>query len=405
MSIILPNTSSHWLYNHIELEQYMMFANQPQKVLVVDDNKHNCELVRALLDDDGFEVATANDGASALEIFEVEQPALVLLDIMMPGMNGYEVCERIRRLPDGEDVGIVFLTALDDYGSYQRAVEAGANDFLTKPINGDELLMRTRSLLWVYQLRDEIEQGTYLLRQQRESMLSLQRTKDEMTGFLVHDIKNMLASLISNAQYLERQLDEHELLRDAASDIVEVGNTMKKLTHDVLELDRGEDGVLVVRRTPVDLGSVLEELCHNFKRNLQISDQDNPPRVTADILDELRCEVDEDLIVRMVENLLDNAAKYAPDGSAITVSARWDNEHVRIEVRDEGPGIAPDYRDQVFKKYFRIKDGRSGTGVGLAFCRIVALEHGGSIWIEENEPSGCVVCTQLRAQSGAVGHE
>lgn len=372
----------------------MPFASQnQQRILVVDDNDQNRQLAQAILEADGFEVTTAEDGMSAIAEFVSHEPDLVLLDIMMPGMNGYDVCRKLRQLPGGRDVGIVFLTALDDCASYQQAIDAGGNDFLTKPLNADELLMRSRSLIWMNQLRNEIERGVHLLRQQRNSALSLQRSKDEMTSYLVHDLKNMLASLLSNAQYLEHQLKEEPLLQEAAQDIMEVGNSMKKLTDGLLEIGRGEDGTLVIHRESVDLGALLSSVCDAFERHLP--DQDLV--LVRDFPESLVVQIDEDLLVRAIENLLDNARKYAPDGSAITLRASYSNARLTMKVLDAGLGIAPEYRDQVFKKHYRIKDGKDGTGLGLTFCRVVALKHEGAIWIEENDPQGCVVCMEIPA--------
>lgn len=374
-----------------------MLTKSSHKILVVDDNAQNRQLVQAILEADNLTVATSEDGKSAVADFLAFEPDLVLLDIMMPGMNGYEVCRRLRSLPGGGDIGIVFLTALDDYGSYQQAIEAGGNDFLTKPINADELLMRTRSLLWINELRDEIDRGVHLLRQQRNSTLSLQRTKDEMTSYLVHDIKNMLASLLSNAEFLQRQLGDQPMLEEAAADIKEVGYSLKKLTDGLLEIGRGEDGTLVVKRGRVELSAVLSGLCDSFERYANGSSDESEPLIVRDFPDSLPVDIDEDLFVRAVENLLDNAHKYSPEDSKITLGARIKDARLLIEVRDEGPGIAPDYRENVFKKHYRIKDGKDGTGLGLAFCRMVALKHEGTIWIEGNEPTGCTVCMEVPA--------
>ncbi len=175
----------------------------PPTVLVVDDNRDNRALVEATLEDEGFRVVQADSGEAALRAFAAERPDCVVLDVQMPGMDGVAVCRRLRELPGG-DVPIVFVTAQRDLATFDRAVAAGGDDFLTKPVRPSELLARVRSMVAMRRMAAERSALYDEVKRQRDALIRVQLQKEQMTAYLVHDLKNPVNAIALHAQIVRR---------------------------------------------------------------------------------------------------------------------------------------------------------------------------------------------------------
>jgi signal transduction histidine kinase len=369
-------------------------ASRVQRILVVDDNRANLQVAEGHLVAAGYAVTLAESGMQGLALAQSHPPDLVLLDILMPGIDGLTTCRRLKELPLTRDIPVVFLTALSDLGSHQRALESGADDFLTKPINRTELLIRVRSLLWMKRLRDELSQGYDLIRSQRDALLRAQRQKEELAALVVHDLKNPLAAILANVQYLvgaQHLLGED---REALLDVFSSAQSMHRMVMNLLDISRSEDGSLVPRLIDIDCKQLVEDACNTVRRR---SDE-RRIRITHDVTTPT-VQADGDLIRRLLENLLDNGIKYTPAGSTIHVMVHTVNERfMELRVLDEGLGIAPEHREAIFEKYIRLDENpehNSSRGLGLAFCRLAAEAHGGRIWVEPNPLRGSAFCVQL----------
>ena len=367
-----------------------------QKILVIDDNTANCQVAEGHLVAAGYAVSLAENGKDGIALFREWRPDLVLLDILMPGMDGFETCLHLKSLPKGRDVPVVFLTALGDLGSHQKAIESGADDFLTKPINRTELLIRVRSLLWVKRLKDELSVGYELIQSQRDALIHAQRQKEELSALVVHDLKNPLSAILANTQFLLEGASLNATDRVLLQDVESSAESMHSMVMNLLDISRSEDGTLLPRFSEVDIHALIEEICEATRmrcerRNMQVT-------FVADIS---TVRADRDLLKRLIENLFDNGLKYTPPGGKIHVQVQTvNNQFVEIRVNDAGPGVPEKYRERVFEKYFQIdKDVevqvRNSRGLGLAFCRLAAEAHGGRIWIEDNQPKGSSFCVHL----------
>ncbi len=373
------------------------------RVLVVDDNLPNREVAEGHLATAGYQAIQAEGGAEALQLIEQHRPDLVLLDVLMPGMDGFETCRQIRMLPVVGDTPILFLTALGDLGTHKQALDSGADDFLTKPINRTELLIRVRSLLRIKQLGDELKNNYDVIRSQRDELLAAQRQKEELTALIVHDLKNPLSSILSNAQFV---LGRHQLgadERESLTDVVSASQAMVRLVMNLLDISRSEDGALVPHVTEFDLPTLLGEVCKEMGRRLEDKDQRLAPTLSPEVR---MLRGDRDLIRRVLENLIDNAYKYGPRHTTIGIDvwpATMDDgaePAVEIRVRDEGEGIPVSYRQMIFEKYGRVEGragnaGRSSHGLGLVFCRRAVGVHGGAIWVEDGVARGGCFCVRL----------
>ena len=378
-------------------------AERPATILVVDDNLQNREVAEGHLGGAGYNVIQAESGEEAIPLLETRRPDLVLLDVLMPGMDGFETCRTIRLLPEVGDTPVLFLTALGDLTTHKAALDSGADDFLTKPLNRTELLIRVRSLLRVKRLGDELRRNYDVIRSQRDALLAAQRGKEELTALIVHDLKNPLASILSNAQYV---LGRHGLIsddRDAISDVVRASQSMMRLVMNLLDVSRSEDGALTPQVTEFHLPTLVSEVCSEMGRRVEDKGQ-RLALLVAPGVDRQRG--DRDFIRRILENLIDNAYKYGPRHASIAVDLRPAlmegglEPAVEIRVRDEGEGIPAAYRQLIFEKYGRVEtprpDGaRNSHGLGLVFCRRAVAVPGGAIWVEDREGGGGCFCVRL----------
>ncbi|WP_437605206.1 response regulator [Sorangium sp. So ce834] len=364
------------------------------RVLVVDDNEQNRALAQATLEDDGYEVVLAVTGEEGIQQFERHRPDCVLLDVRMPGMDGFAVCARIRALPGGESTPIVFLTALRDVDTFDSALRAGGDDFLTKPVRTSELLARVQAALRLRRLGAELREHVELVRQQRDALMRLQLQKEQLTAFVVHDLKNPVSSMDLHAQFLLRDRALPEPARDSARQIRDQARSLLRLIYNLLDISKSEEGRLAPERARVDLRALVHEAfaaldLRASSGSVALREAVEAPAVQAD----------PDLLRRTLENLLENAILHAPAGSAVTVSAAKDGDAVEIRVADAGPGVPAEMRARVFDRFVQLGGGdealhRAGRGLGLAFCKMAVEAHGGTIRIEDNAP-GAIFCVRL----------
>jgi signal transduction histidine kinase len=378
-------------------------VDPPATVLVVDDNLQNREVAEGHLVGAGYDVLQAEGGAQALTSLQERRPDLVLLDVLMPGMDGFETCRRIRALPEVGETPVLFLTALGDLETHKAALDSGADDFLTKPLNRTELLIRVRSLLRIKQLSDELRRNYEVIRTQRNALLEAHQQKEELTTLIVHDLKNPLSSILSNVQYVLGRGVAIGEERDALEDVTRASQAMVRLVMNLLDVSRSEDGALVPQVTEFDLPALLAEVCSEMGRRIEDKEQRLSLEVAAGIAP---LRGDRDLIRRLVENLIDNAYKYGPRRATISIdllAATMDDgaePAVEIRVRDEGEGIPTAYRQLIFEKYGRFErsgghEARTSHGLGLVFCRRAVDVHGGAIWIDDGPGRGGCFCVRL----------
>ena len=370
-------------------------------ILVVDDSAQNRMLAEAHLTAAGYEVGLAEDGSLALAAFTARTPDLVLLDILMPELDGIETCRAIRKLPGGADVPVVFLTALDDAGTYRAALASGADDFLSKPSSRVELLLRVRSLLRIKRMGTEIKASLATIASQRDALVRLQEQQALLSALVVHDLKNPLAGILANLEYVEGAAGLDSECREAVADGLQSAQAMHRLIMTLLDIGRAEEGTLTLLPSDIDLVALVEQIRsdhrhHLAARDLSLAVELAVPRIFGD----------DDLLHRLLENLVDNAIKYTGRGTTITVRSRRDDAGaVVVQVIDQGPGVPLEQRERIFEKYQRLESqgplARTSRGLGLVFCRLAAEAHGGRIHVEDAAPRGVAFCVTLPQTGGA----
>jgi signal transduction histidine kinase len=362
-------------------------------ILVVDDNEANRLLARDTLESEGYTVIDAEGGARGVELFNERQPDCVLLDVRMPGVDGFAACEKIRALPAGRETPIIFLTALRDVDTFDRALQVGGDDFLGKPVRPAELVVRVKSALKLRRLSSELQEHYSLLKHQRDDLMRLQLQKERLIAFVVHDLKSPVNNMDLHAQLLLRDKSLPTSVKQAASEIRAEAMHLNRLILNLLDLSKGDEGKLTATRRDIDLralvAGVLAELALNAEAR-QVT------FVTALEVEHLLA--DEDLMRRLLANLVENAIRHAPTGSAVTIAGRRAGDATELRVSDVGRGIAQELREKIFDPFVQAEAtgslSRSGRGLGLAFCRLAALAHDGRIWIEDGNP-GAVFCVSI----------
>jgi signal transduction histidine kinase len=375
----------------------------PAKILVVDDNEANRLLAQNTLEDEDYRVVLARGGAEGIALFEQEQPDCVLLDVRMPDLDGFAVCERIRALPKGSETPILFLTAQRDVDTFDRAVRVGGNDFLTKPIQPTELVIRVKSALKLRRFGAELREHYDVLKQQRDELLRLQLQKERLMAFVVHDLKNPVNSMDLHAQLLLRDQGLPQRARESAAAIRTDARQLTRMILNLLDLSKADEGRLSPKLIDVDLpgmvNEVLSDLALNAEgRQVALQSSIEVERVTAD----------EDLFRRTLTNLVENAIRYAPAQTSVTVTAVPVDAGIELRVADAGRGIPPELHEKVFDPFVQADSGgeypaaRAGRGLGLTFCKLVVEAHGGRIWVEDAKP-GAVFCAMLPICLGGSG--
>lgn len=364
------------------------------KVLVVDDNAQNRALAQAALEDEGYVAILAASGDEGIRAFEAERPDCVLLDIRMPGMDGFEVCTRIRALPGGADMPVIFLTALRDVDTFDQALRAGGDDFLTKPVRPTELAIRIQTALKLRQMSAELRTHYDLVRHQRDDLMRLQLQKERLTAFVVHDLKNPVNSMDLHAQLLLRDRELPERARESVRAIRSEARSLLRLVLNLLDISKSEEGQLVPRPSTIDLDALVADVLEAHQLEAQ-----NAGLRLESAIEARSISADPDLLRRVLENLLDNAMRHAPTGTSVRITSARYAGGVELRVADRGPGIPPEMREKIFERFVRVESGervvtRTGRGLGLAFCKLSVEAHGGRIWVDDGEP-GAVFCVWL----------
>lgn len=358
-------------------------------ILVVDDNAENRALAQAILEDEGHHVGIAKCGADAIELAASTAFDCILMDVRMPNIDGIEACKRIRAQARGEAAAIIFLTAQRDVETFDRALAAGGDDFLTKPYRPDDLLVRVQTAIRLRRLAAERSALFAELKQQRDRLQRVELQKEQLVAFLVHDLKNPVNAIDLYAKLVQRAAGDPDRVRTAAGKIADETRTLARMITNLLDISKADEGRLVPARVATNVAELIEHVIEELAPRAQAIDvrfEIDAGTTTA--------MIDPDLVGRTIANLVDNAIRHAPEGSRIRIAAKADGAGVEIRVADEGSGVPLEQREIVFERFHSSGTQRANRGLGLAFCKLAVEAHGGRIWIEDAAP-GAVFCMQL----------
>lgn len=362
-----------------------------ERLLVVDDSPQNRLVATGHLEAAGYEVLNASSGEEALEMLATERIDLVVLDVLMPGLGGFETCRRIRATPAIADTPILFLTALGDREATTPAIEAGGDDLLPKPFHRSELLLRTRALIRQRQTTRQLERALHEVAEQNEALRRVEHDKRRISQLIVHDLKGPISAAMANAELLRHTVSADDT--EVVGDIVIAMQQLDRTARDLLDLSRAEVGELTPRMEPISLVDLAGEVVSAMRGIARWTDVSLDLDVRVD-----QVSADRELTRRLLQNLVHNAIKHAPRGTSVRIAASLDGETLVLRVSDAGPGVRPEDTERIFEIFVTLDQDalRSGShGLGLAFCRLAAEAHGGSIWVEAQEGAGAAFCVRL----------
>ncbi|MFH1414987.1 MAG: hybrid sensor histidine kinase/response regulator [Elusimicrobiota bacterium] len=362
-------------------------SKKKQSILIVDDEKKNLDLLEAFLTPHGYEVIKAVSGESCLDTLNNRKDiGLALLDVMMPGKDGYAVCREIKENEETKFLPVVMVTSLGEKDDKIRSIDAGADDFLTKPVDKHELSARVKSLLRIKTLHDDLEKSY-------EDLKRVEQLKEDLSKMVAHDMGNILTGISVS---LELMADEEDLSPEIRDDLVQAQSSsseLLELSSNLIDISKMEEEKLQLEMEGIDLTDIIsqcvDKLIYVARQNkIQIKpiDKDKPAVVRADRI----------IIRRVITNLLNNALKYAGQGGTVTVqTVKKETEeggYIEVSVADTGIGIPEEFHQKIFEKYSQIDtklEGiRRGKGLGLTFCKLAVEAHGGKIRVESESEKG-----------------
>ena len=358
-------------------------------VLVVDDTVENLRVLSDLLGEQGYEVRAVTSGRQALQAVDHDPPDLILLDITMPDMDGFEVCRRLRATERSKDVPVIFLTALTATADKLRAFDAGGVDYVTKPFQFEEVLARVRTHV-------ALRRAQTALADSYKGLRALEQLRDDLVHMIVHDMRSPLTALQIDLNLLKgpaAALDD--VSRQGLQAAVDSVKALNRMANDLLDVSRLEEGKMPIDRAEWDLTQIASEV-RSALRNI---DHERP--IDIETAGPVRATCDGSLVRRVLENLVSNGIRHTPAGSRIRISLASDRGRVRVEVHDQGRGVPPEAREKIFEKFgaLQARHDRSyhSVGLGLAFCKLAIRAQGGTIGVDSGVPAGSTFWFELPA--------
>jgi signal transduction histidine kinase len=350
-----------------------------EKILIVEDEPDVAELIRYNLEKETYRTVVAYSGAEALKAAEVHAPDLVLLDIMLPDLSGWEVCRILRDSPKSHSIPILMLTALSSEEARVKGLTLGADDFVTKPFSIKELLLRIRKM---------IDRHTTL-----RSLLETEKEKDLSLRYLVHELKNSVTVIGGFSALALRKRDPENYL----GRITAVAKHADSLLNDASLLSRLEMRGGSLPMDSVDLGALIEEAVDSFRdlakqRQIEIAFEEKASSMVQGNASAVR---------QVLINLLSNAVKFNRDGAKVCIRLREEMAWIHLSVKDEGCGIPPDEMPRIFDRFYRAPGSRQikGTGLGLYIAKLLVEAMAGKISVESTPGAGSTFTVSLQKQS------
>lgn len=366
-------------------------------ILVVDDTPQNLSLMCELLEQD-YTLKLATSGARALKIATASTPPdLILLDIMMPEMDGYEVCRQLKADPATADIPVIFVTALAEIENEEQGFALGAVDYITKPVSPSIVHARVRTHIHIKDTRDHLEQRNRDDRERFEQaigqQMQLSAFKSSYLSMATHEFRTPLTSILSAQDLLLNSADKlpAEERTEMLNEIGQAVQRMMDMIDDVLEMGRAEDNLSKLTPKPLDLAALLRHIAGEVSTATALRGTHPVSRIHLDVAPDASMIVaDERLLRHIFGNLLFNAVKYTLDGSDVRVTVTRTDDGIRAEVSDSGIGVPAADIVKLFSTFFRASNvGKiPGTGLGLAIVKRAVDTHGGQVEVISEQDQG-----------------
>ncbi len=353
------------------------------KILIVDDVVSNVLLLKILLTNEKFQVCTANCGNMCIEQAKAEKPDLILLDVMMPDISGFDTAVILKKDPNTADIPIIFLTALNNPSDLVHGFQVGANDFLTKPFNKEELVVRVMHQITLVAAKR-------LIQKQNEELRATISNRDKMYSVIAHDLRSPMASIRMVLNLVVSAMSP-DAIGQELYELLDKANRESEECHDLLDnllkWTKSQTGRLNVVLQDLDLNDIVPGVVDIFEMIAQTKNIELRYQGTAT---PLVVRADNDMLKTIVRNFMSNAIKFSPEGSFIEIKMKEEGNFAIVSVRDHGVGIAPDRLDSIFHKGETTygTGGEEGSGLGLQLCADFARKIGGDVMVESELGQG-----------------
>ncbi len=369
------------------------FKEERATILIADDNPDNLKIVAQILSICNYKIVIATNGEEAVELTRRTSPDLILLDVMMPKMDGFEACRIIKSDPGYKDIPVVFITALNDSGSLVKGFESGGVDYITKPFNKDELIRRVTTHVNLKSARDKLEHTA-------KHLAELNSLKDKMFSVIGHDLRSPLGSVKMTLEFLASTIEEKDDMGELVGIMLKATDDVFSLLENLLGWARTQSGNLSIIPETLNVNDLVSGIYFLNKgsieqKQLQYNSAiDGGHTIWADL----------GIMKIVIRNLVSNAIKFTPEQGSLNITSESGGDKTRIIVADTGVGIAEDVLPQIFdplKHYTSYgTNNESGSGLGLTLCKELVERSNGKLWVESEVGKGSSFFIEL--PSGTV---
>jgi len=358
-------------------------ATDGPKILIVDDTPANIDILDLFLEKEGYKISIAQSGESALDLAYRILPDLILLDVMMPGIDGFETCRRLKSSDKTKEIPVIFITARNEPADIVKGFSVGGVDYITKPFSQEEVCARVHLHLKLKTLMAALET-------KNQKLAELNELKNKFLGMASHDLRNPISTIQGFSKIL---LDHGETLGEDTKieflqSIHKVSNDMLTLLDDLLNISTIESGKLDLQVKMGSFGQLVKERVRMY----QVMAERKNLTTHLDIEEMVEFSFDPNRISQVIDNLLSNAIKFSPPGKEIYIWLGQKNGQAKFSVRDQGPGISPEDQDKLFKHFQKLKARPTADepshGLGLAIAKKMVEAHKGKITVESQPGSG-----------------
>ncbi|MDR1403657.1 MAG: hybrid sensor histidine kinase/response regulator [Tannerellaceae bacterium] len=359
-------------------------------ILIVDDVPTNVMLVQAILKKVGYTLLTAENGAKALQIAQEKHPNLMLLDIMMPVMDGYEVLQRLKSNPDTNNIPVIIMSALNDMPSIVKGYQLGATEYVTKPFQRDELLKRIHHRFELYsieRIKEELEAAI--------------ESRDMLYGLISHDLRTPLGSMKMMNNSVLKLVDKDKIGEDVYEMLLLMNKTSEEtfqLLDNLTKWSKFSQNKSQPHKQKTDINSLIESIIALYE---PIAELKHVVISALDVQEPLIGLVDVDMIKTVVRNLLSNAIKFSFEGGAVTISTRMEENNMFFSIKDTGKGIKEGDKEKLLNKdYFSTfgTNNEHGSGLGLMICKAFVEIHGGKFWFKSEAGKGSTFFLSIKVR-------
>ncbi len=350
--------------------------NKKPLILIVDDVPKNLQVLGNILDGIDSEISAASNGKQAFDIVQETKPDLILLDVMMPVMDGFQLCKELKKSLATKDIPIIFLTAKTEMDDIVKGFELGAVDYVTKPFNSVELLARVRNHLELKKTRDEL--------------VTANAAKDRLFSIVAHDLRNPINSLMSFSYLVTKSIDTL-----SKEDLVKIGNEVKlkadstfKLLENLLDWSHSQRNGIKCQAENLELSTIVDNTFKNLKNNAD----DKRISLESELGSDVFAYGDKNMVSTVIRNLVSNAIKFTRQDGKIFVHSDTKNDFIEISIKDTGVGMNENQTSKLFRietKYSTTGTANEkGSGLGLILCKEFIEKNGGRIWVESEIDKG-----------------